>query len=367
MVQINIYCSDEIECMPIIVSRMDSFYEESFDCLEFARSVPYCVDNGGPRQQWNAINSYMDASNVYGSTDEMADELRSKTDGKLKIDGNNLLPDKGPNLLAGDVRNAEMPGLASMHTLFVREHNRICDLIKTVRPEWDDEKVFQNARRILIGQYQSIVYAGYLPVVLGSENMDGLALSAAGSEYDDTLDPSMTNEFATAADRFGHSMIQGLIKLFHTDNSGQFDEFVLGQNWFNKAKYRSYMDNILMGLMSQPAQAFDKSVTDQVTNFLFPEKHDTSATSDLAARNIQRGRDHGLPGFCCYYKLYQDENKNCNEGWDMKYEGISQTNWQLLQEIYLHPNDIDLFTGGLAQEPYNGAVVGTVFWFMLSM
>jgi len=82
---------------------------------------------------------------------------------------------------------------------------------------------------------------------------------------------------------------------------------------------------------------------------------------DLVARNIQRGRDHGLPGFCCYYVLYDDPNHDCNQGWNRRYHGISQQNWDLLQTIYDHPNDIDLFTGALAQDAHNGALSGKVF------
>ena len=51
-----------------------------------------------------------------------------------------------------------MPGLNSMHTLMVREHNRLCDLIKDINPALDDEGIYQNARRILIGEWQSIIY-----------------------------------------------------------------------------------------------------------------------------------------------------------------------------------------------------------------
>ena len=106
-----------------------------------------------------------------------------------------------------------MPGLATMHTLFVREHNRICDLIKAAEPSYTDDDIYFNARRILIAEYQSVVYGGYLPQVLGTNNLNGLDLDDDGSTYDDERHPAMTNEFATAAYRFGHSMIQGWYKL----------------------------------------------------------------------------------------------------------------------------------------------------------
>ena len=115
-----------------------------------------------------------------------------------------------------------------------------------------------------------------------------------------------------------------------------------------------------MGLITQPAQEMDKEITSEVTNLLFPEVGASFGT-DLAARNIQRGRDHGLPGFCCYYQKYDDTNHNCNDGWNKKYKGISDADWELLQTIYDHPADIDLFTGALAQDPYRGALTGKVF------
>ena len=49
----------------------------------------------------------------------------------------------------------------------------------------------------------------YLPVVLGKDNLEGLQVFRRGTTFDENVDPSISNEFATAAYRFGHSMIQG--------------------------------------------------------------------------------------------------------------------------------------------------------------
>jgi len=259
-----------------------------------------------------------------------------------------------------------MPGLATMHTLFVREHNRLCDLIKAEEPNWTDEELYQNARRILVAEYQSVVYGGYLPVVLGEKNMDGLTLSSQGSSYDKNINPGMTNEFGTAAYRFGHSMIQGIIQMFATNNAGLVDQYELSENFFNTENYHRNngegMEQILMGLVSQAALAMDKEVTTEVTNLLFPEEG-ASFGGDLVARNIQRGRDHGLPGFCCYYQKYQDNNYDCSKSWKdaKRMDDIDQDSWDLLSTIYDAPNDIDLFTGGLAQAGYNGGLTGKIF------
>ena len=66
-------------------------------------------------------------------------------------------------LQAGDVRALEMPGLASLHTLWMREHNRLASQIRNLSSDLTDEEIFQIARKILIGEMQNIVYDEYLP------------------------------------------------------------------------------------------------------------------------------------------------------------------------------------------------------------
>ena len=66
---------------------------------------------------------------------------------------------------------------------------------------------------------------------------------------------------------------------------------------------------------------------------------------------ILRGRDHGLPSFCCYYKLHQDPTFDCNQGWEARYNDFSAEDWEELKSVYAKPSDIDLFAGGLMQKP----------------
>ena len=141
------------ECFPIPVPTNDNFYgPRNITCLEFQRSIVSCEENGGAKEQLNTLTHFVDASTVYGNEENIATGLRSFVDGKLKIGNNNLLPkDENGFEMAGDHRVTEMPGLASMHTLFVREHNRICSLIKSKHSYWTDEQIYQNARRILVG------------------------------------------------------------------------------------------------------------------------------------------------------------------------------------------------------------------------
>ena len=100
--------------------------------------------------------------------------------------------------MAGDRRAIENPGLASLHTLFLREHNRIASEMNSFEPSWDDEKIFQETRRIVVAELQNIVYNEYLPLVLGENTVP----HHVESHYDETVDPSIDNVFATAAYRY---------------------------------------------------------------------------------------------------------------------------------------------------------------------
>ena len=98
-----------------------------------------------------------------------------------------------------------------MHTIWVREHNRIAGELGAMNTHWNGEKVFQETRKIVIGQWQHIIYNEWLPILLGAEYMKtfGLLPTSAGytEDYDPSIDPRINNEFAAAAFRFGHSMI----------------------------------------------------------------------------------------------------------------------------------------------------------------
>ena len=96
----------------------------------------------GSGEQFNGITAFVDASNVYGSNKADGQLIRdTNPPGHLAVsphpkdangNNNNLLPevdaDNNNNMFrfrAGDSRAPEMPGLLSMHTIWMREHNRI--------------------------------------------------------------------------------------------------------------------------------------------------------------------------------------------------------------------------------------------------
>ena len=101
-------------------------------------------------------------------------------------------------LSTGDYRANEQLGLLSMHNLFVREHNRLAEGLKEINPHWNDERIYQESRKIVGAQMQIISFSHWLPHILGKE---GLGLLGKYNGYDPHLSPAVLNEFATAAFR----------------------------------------------------------------------------------------------------------------------------------------------------------------------
>lgn len=314
-----------------------------------------------PREQLNVITAFIDASNVYGSSDSRAAALRAFSSGKLKIRNDRYLifnEDGLPNAptsdseyyLAGDVRANEQIRLLAMHTLFVREHNRLCDEISSVNPTYSDEEIYQWARKIVGAQMQVITYNEFLPVLLGQNAMP------AYSGYDPSVNPGIANEFSTAVFRLGHSLLSpGFDRL---NNGGNVIKTVdLKDTFFNPhlLKTSGGIDSIFRGLAAQRAQLVDNKIVDGVRNFLFGEPGEGGL--DLASLNIQRGREHGIADFNTIRKAYGLAGY-------LQIDDITSDPLLLQQLAAVYPdvNDIDPWVGCLAEEHLPGAMVGeTIF------
>ena len=241
-------------------------------------------------------------------------------------------------------------------------------------PHWTDEDYFQKAREILIAEMQKIVYHEYLPIIMGNHSMSQWDLNLQyGSTYDSSTDPTHYNSFATAAFRFGHSMIQGASYMSTgvMPTSSIFQEFELGENFFNVSLYEfgqgRGMDLISMGSILQNAQSSDTFVASDIVNKLYANRSDPGSGFDLIARNIQRGRDHGLPSYAAFYKALHQADNTVMDCWDKKPSEISQSKWDRLQEVYIHPHHIDLFVGGMAETQYNSGLMGRTFQAIIGM
>lgn len=103
-----------------------------------------------------------------------------------------------------------------MYTIWVREHNRIAEILSQINPFWDDDKIFQESRKIVIAQIQHITYKHWVPYVLGEEVAQKTSLEIKskgfGNVYSEDVNPSISNSFATVGLMFVNSMFQSQLR-----------------------------------------------------------------------------------------------------------------------------------------------------------
>ncbi|XP_059475444.1 peroxidase-like isoform X2 [Neocloeon triangulifer] len=361
------------DCFPIGLPTQDPIFGPLGEqCMEFVRSLPaprpQC--NFGPREQMNQITGYIDGSNVYGSNQDQQDALRLFQGGFLRAQQTRrstlLLPDNRNEcssgglscFRAGDGRVNEQPQLTVTHTVWLREHNRLAAALGEMHPKWSDEAIFQEARRIVVAQMQHITYNEWLPIILGRERMDLLRLSPqenGGTRlYDETLNAGITNVFATAAFRFGHSLIRDSIQTFSQFGTIK-EDLPLHRNQFSPfVLYKEgAFDDLLRGLLTQTCQRFDRFFSREVTDKLF--QGSLPFGLDLVALNIQRGRDHGLPPYNEWRSVCG--SKSATSWRDLAVE-MEPSAVSALQAAYADVNEVDLFPALVAERPLRGALVG---------
>ena len=325
---------------------------------------------GEVREQVNEITSFIDASQVYGSDEERANNLR-KLDGSGELlvtesDFGDLLPyneveeENAPTtdsswFLAGDIRANEQAALTAMHTLFVREHNFLAAKFLERNPSASGDEAYENARMIVGAEMQHITYTEFLPLLLGREALDPYR------GFREDADPTISNEFATAAFRFGHSLLPSVVRRIDADGeTAESGDLELADAFFDPTIVaEDGIDNLLRGLASQQCQELDGKIVDALRNFLFGAPG--SGGLDLASLNIQRGRDHGLVS-------YNDAREALGMERAASFTDVNEDEEvaAALAEAYETPDDIDLWIGGLSEEHVEDAMVGPVFHEILS-
>ncbi len=315
--------------------------------------IPFTPDASVSGENINTVSSFIDAFNVYGGTNGRLDWLRDGTaDGDptnnaatmmlpggflpradargdattaptMAVDGQ-LKASPQSRREAGDVRANENIALTAMQTLFAREHNRIVSAINTIPGEHlSDELKFQIARRIVGAEEQYITYNEFLPAM-------GVTLSRYRG-YDPRANPTLGNEFATIGYR-AHSQVHGAFDISTDDlspvqigalvaqgavNTSDGLEVPLGAAFFNPDMLQTIgIGSLFSGLANQRQYKNDEQMDESMRSVLFQVPGTTADPStcftfsptplapecftgvvDLAAIDIQRGRDHRMPKY----------------------------------------------------------------------
>jgi len=284
-----------------------------------------------PRQQVNADTSYLDLSQVYGSSQVVADALRTFQGGLLKTSPGDLLPydsltyftqaqinalnmandaqqvSTASLFAAGDVRANENIELTAMQTLFVRNHNRLAEELQALHPFWSDEQLYQEARKLNIATEEYITYNEFLPAILGPNALPSY------TGYKANVNASIATEFSTIGFRFGHNLLSNTVGRDKNNGTGIAD--ATGSSGVNLAAdffdpnlisatpgtdpltghTTSNIGAILKADADNTANELDLLMIDEVRNTLFGIPHGPG--TDLAARDIQRARDDGIGTF----------------------------------------------------------------------
>jgi Animal haem peroxidase/Secretion system C-terminal sorting domain/HYR domain/Lectin C-type domain len=334
-----------------------------------------------PRDQTNTTTSWVDASQVYGDNPTRANWLRTFQGGKLKVSAGNLLPfntitgeysstidPSAPTMddtrsrttgeiqkvfVAGDPRASEHPILTSLHTLMVREHNRICGTLST--SGLSDEVIYQKARKEVGALIQVVSYGQWISSL-------GVTLQSY-TGYKSAARPDIMNTFATAAYRW-HTMVENDIIFRNNSCNGVGPvELPLKDIFFNPSIVRTNgIDPILKGITVHRSYETDLRVNDGLRNNLFGP----GQNSDLVAINIQRGRDHGLPNYNTVRQHYTgspaftftDIAGSSRTSVSSSSPGSGELVAPLMQSLYGSVNTVDLWVGLYAEPRLSGKSVG---------
>lgn len=314
-----------------------------------------------PRQQLTDITSYLDGSCVYGSSQSRLDYLKGQ-DGYLKVSQGNLPPfndGSQPNadatgkalFVCGDVRANENLGLSSLHTLFVREHNFWVKELRDSVSNMGDDECFQRSKVCVEALLQSITYNEFLPLLLGKNAIPEY------TGYDDSIDTTISNEFSTAAYRFGHTLVNSLVPRY----TNELKSIPQGNLSLRDAFFASFhlcngggIEPLLIGYSNILAEEMDHFLINDLRNFLFGPPG--AGGLDLASLNIQRGRDHGLATFNQARVAYGLPAITSFS--ELTSNPVLQTK---LQNMYTHPDNLDLWVAGLIEEKYEDSMLGETF------
>jgi hypothetical protein len=348
------------ESWPIAVPLGDPIFDpQGTGVMELAFER---IETRPPR---NFVTPFLDGSSIYGVTAERLAAIRVEDpeSGLLRLTpGNQMLPQNFAGLdvahkpnqvkedmfLAGDVRASENTYLSALHTVWVRVHNR--EALRAHAAGLVGDGAFERARHITVAIMQRITFSEFLPAFLGDAHWQcELSASIPPSETQ-ARDTQLRNVFTAAIYRIGHSMVSNdtLVAM-----GKEFEVLALRDIFFEPEILRSApaLEPFIRALYDTPARAADTRVVDDLRNILFGRG---PAGHDLAALNIQRGRDTGVPPFNDVRQFYGLEPYTSFEELTSSAPLAS-----LLSELYLGgPDKCDTWLCALAEDNVDGGSHG---------
>ncbi len=326
----------------------------------------------GPPTALNRVTHWWDGSQIYGSDRETESRLRARHDGKLKISEDGLLPLDSRGIDDTGVNGNWWIGLSMLHTIFVREHNLICDRLRSVYPTWSDQDLYLRARLINAAVAAKIHTVEWTPAILGHPtiefSMDGAWWGIAGKQITEALGrfgrgdiltgiPSsltdhfsapyaMTEEFTSVYRMHGLMPDQFEFRSARTDETVHPDQSLRAVSGRNTRK--------IMTTVSMPDLFYSFGVSHPGALVLhnFPKllqrlEKDDGTIQDLAAVDILRDRERGVPRYNRFRQLlHMPPVKSFHDITDNR-EWAEQLRRTYNDDI----DSVDLMVGLLAESP----------------
>ncbi|XP_070073415.1 peroxidase isoform X2 [Drosophila takahashii] len=370
-------------CLPISLPRGGPIaYNTGRTCLHFARSTSeadaICPKNGAPYpEKLTVATAYLDLSSVYGNNPSQNSKVRLFKGGLLRTtysNGQHWLPvsqneggecgTRSECYTVPDKRNQFHATITLLQTLLVREHNRLAENLALINPDHSDERLFQEARKINIAQFQKITYYDWLPLFVGRTYtyLNGLIYPVEPTEYvndyDETVNPAAYAEFSAAAFRYAHTQIPGWFSLVAPNRSSnqtlRLSDYLGRSETMRLLHTGDNFDALLRGLATQLHKQSDGNIDPEIKHY-FIRKEFEEYGSDLKSIDIQRARDFGLAS-------YNDVREFCGlrraVNWaDFAHE-IPGEKISLLRRLYATPDDVELGVGGTLEYHVPDALFG---------
>jgi Animal haem peroxidase len=366
-----------------------------------------CPDRRGPRDEGrpatyrNVVTHWWDGSQMYGSDLRMQHCVRSSPtkellpDGKLYLDETGHLPvdpeaaDHDPLHELAAVNGNWWIGLSAMHTLFTREHNAIVDRLKIDYPQKDGEWLFQKARLINAALIVKIHATEWTPALLQSPTlqyaMRGSWWGALGEAYFKAFGRSTHDELlsgipGSSTEQYAapYSITEEFTAVYRL-HSLIPDDYSFRQHSDDKEILACTMADLFAGGTTKVHRkvSFDDVLYSIGTSFSgapvlhnyplhlrrLPEKIDQGIMTDLAATDIVRDRERGVPRYCAFRRMLRMSVPKSFQ------ELTDNETWQKeLEKIYRNVERVDLLTGTLAEtKPPGFAISDTAFRIFIVM
>jgi len=369
------------DCWPVQVSPSDFFYKAyHVTCQTFVQ----CINNNTdtcwqtPVEKGNFVSHVLDVHGNYGTNKDVARGMRTLDGGKLVVQlvlGKPFLPltdklrrecpiDKAPEnetfcFAGGDLRVNTNSGL-TLNTITQRRlHNILCDRLAVINPHWEDETLFQEARRILGAVWQHVTYKHFLPNILGTDFMRKKGLLIDNYEkccinhHDPKFNPSVAVEFNMVWRTF-HTLVPRQMHFIDENwkvyRKANIDDFMMRSSLFKEA---GVVDGLLRGLAGQQSQEFDTYMSTSMKEHLF--KKNLPHGWDLFSFDVQRSQEFGVATYNVIRPLCG--LKKATTFQDLS-DVMSQDSIGKLSKIYKHVDDIDLYVGVLFEKHVAGAMTG---------